>query len=500
MDLSPEKANRVASVMLAIAALVLFFALRHIVAAANLTQGGWIAIVLLAAFVLGVLTFSVFVSFPSKENVALLAVSLTLGLAVSHVVLKAFKRDLIDIVDSKVIKPLSGTSTPIKAEASLPIKAKPANPASIAAAGVSKWTSTRPPDPRPIAEIQGAVKAIGLSFSPFFNPFSLTPLFDFKLLPPPHPLGSPSSKFGGTNSVTMGCSEGDLRDYPIYRKDRYGFNNDDTIFAFKNPNMIVGGSFAMGSCVHQDETIQGVLRRNGYPIFSTGFGGAGAVGALANLKEYGEFYKPKVVLWQFYDPNDIALLTQRELRSRFLLQYLREGFTQNLINRQAELDAFWSRQDAWSKVVANYEKDPKQVAAWEQMLDTNLSQVQALLGNDIKSLRSDEDVLLVYERILALAQKRVAAWGGKIYLVMIPNMDVYSQGAIPRYKRTVASSMAKIGIPVIDVDEAITAAGDPLQFFANRSGWSHFNAEGYRLTSRQIMARLDQDFGPQLPK
>jgi hypothetical protein len=53
--------------------------------------------------------------------------------------------------------------------------------------------------------------------------------------------------------------------------------------------MIVVGSFAMGSCVHQDETIQGVLRRNGYPTISTGIGASGAFAALGVLKEYGEY-------------------------------------------------------------------------------------------------------------------------------------------------------------------------------------------------------------------
>src|SRR5262249_6870129 len=157
-----------------------------------------------------------------------------------------------------------------------------------------------------------------------------------------------------------------------YRKDRYGFNNDDSIYAFKNPLMIVGGSFAMGSCVHQDETIQGVLRRNGYPTISTGIGASGAFAALGVLKEYGEVFKPPVVLWQFGDPNDIILLSQRELRSRSLMRYLSDDFSQDLIHRQAEVDALWVDWWHWVHAQKSFESDPAQQAAWNKLLDDNL--------------------------------------------------------------------------------------------------------------------------------
>jgi hypothetical protein len=126
--------------------------------------------------------------------------------------------------------------------------------------------------------------------------------------------------------------------------------------------------------------------------------------------------------------------------------------------------------------------------------------VQELLGREIKSLTDDDDLLLIFERILAIAKRRVAAWRGRIYVVMIPNQDTYVQATIPKYTRRVVNIMSKLGIAVIDVDQALRATGDPLRFHANPKGWSHFNGEGYRLMARQIMLRLSEDFPPKAAK
>jgi hypothetical protein len=67
---------------------------------------------------------------------------------------------------------------------------------------------------------------------------------------------------------------------------------------------------------------------------------------------------------------------------------------------------------------------------------------------------------------------------------------------VSKYRFPVLSALRRLGISIIDVDQAVRAAGDPLQFFPVRDDWGHFNAKGYRLMARQIMARVDQDFPP----
>ena len=244
--------------------------------------------------------------------------------------------------------------------------------------------------------------------------------------------------------------------------------------------------------MHQEETVAGVLRRNGYPANSAAIGGFDPILELAALKEYGEKQQPKAVLWLYFDGNDISDLAEKGLRSSFLLQYLNDTFSQSLMDRQSEVDAFW-RRETWAAPLREYESSPALKAEWEKKLDDNLPLVRKYLGDDISSLRDDENLIRIFGRVMAIAKRRTEAWGGKLYFVFIANMDDYL-GGIPAYRLRVLNEVRKLGIPVIDTDQAVRAAGDPLQFFPLRNDWGHFNAKGYRLMSRQIMARLDQDF------
>jgi hypothetical protein len=112
------------------------------------------------------------------------------------------------------------------------------------------------------------------------------------------------------------------------------------------------------------------------------------------------------------------------------MRYLRDDFSQDLIHRQAEVDALWVDWRRWVNAQKSFDSDPAQQAAWNKLLDDNLPLVQEALGQDIASLRDDEDLLKIYERVLTIGKRRVAAWDGKVYVFMIPNQDVYTQGAV----------------------------------------------------------------------
>jgi hypothetical protein len=477
--MAPGSMHKLSHVLLGGVFLALLYSILSLLNTVNFGQPALVLMVLAGAFALGVLALSLFVDFKAKPDIAVMSAAIAVSFGAGTFVLHLTGRDLLDILDAKV-QQLSPLQAPPQAENAL-------------TGHMTTWESARSPDKRQPAEIYEVLQKQGYTFSPFFNPHSMMEVIDAKIVPPPYPLGSPSYKYGGKYSITLGCSEGDLRDFPIIRKDRYGFNNDDTVYAYNNPYMLVGGSFFMGSCFHQEDTVQAIMRRNGYPTVSTGFGGSGALAAIAILKEYGETFRPPAVFLQFYDPNDIEVLKNRELRSAFLLQYLRDGFTQHLIDRQPELDALWAKGH-WNAAVNKFYNDPELKASWERKLDINLPLVQELLGHDIKSLTEDDDLLLIFERILETAKRRLAAWGGRIYLVMIPNEGIYTMGTIPKYTRRVMSIMSKLGITVIDVDQALRAAGGPLQFHADPKGWSHLNAGGYLVMARQMMQQVDHDF------
>src|SRR5262249_29542568 len=252
-----------------------------------------------------------------------------------------------------------------------------------------------------------------------------------------------------SNSIGVGCSEGNQREFPIWRTDRYGYNNDDTVFTHSNRILVVGDSYAEGACVHQEESVAGILRRSGYPANNVGAGGFGRLLELATIKEYGERQRPKAVVWLYFDGNDITDL-ERELHSAFLLQYLTDQFSQNLMDRQPEVDAFW-KAGSWSAPFKEFQNSPQLKAEWERKLDENLPLVQARLGNDITSLRDDQNLIRVFGRIVRVAKQRIEGWGGKLYMVIIPHPDGYLHGSVSRSRFEVVNQVRELGLPVIDV-------------------------------------------------
>src|SRR5262245_19679289 len=481
-------ANVSANLLLALVLLVLGYQIFSLLRNVHLLIDPW-TILLCAVVALAVGTLvGLFVQFPRKLEVAFVLAGLVIGNALLHAMFVSLTgRNLASIVEAKVVR-------------SFDLSRRQDQRAAMLAGSSSKddnCVSLQPPATRNANIVIKALQDAGFAEVNGIRPaHPLLPLIGLGKIPPFLPLSSASNALSHVpNSVTFGCNEGDQREFPIWRTDRYGYNNDDSVYAYSNRVLVVGDSYAQGSCVHQEESTAGVLRRNGYPANSTGVGGFGPILALATIKEYGERQRPKAVTWLYFDGNDISDLHEKELRSTFLLQYLRDDFSQNLMDRQADVDAFWKGAN-WAAPLQEFEGSTALKAEWDKKLDENLPLVRTLLGDDVASLRDDENLVRIFSRVVAIAQRRIASWGGKLYFVLVPNMDDYVSGGISKYRFPVINELNRLKVPIVDVDRAVRAAGDPLQFFPVRNDWGHFNARGYQLMARQIMVRLDQDFPP----
>jgi hypothetical protein len=248
----------------------------------------------------------------------------------------------------------------------------------------------------------------------------LLPAIEAGLLPRFLPLSWPA------DAILSGCNEGDQRQYPIFRTDRFGFNNEDWVYLWNREKaMLVGDSFAAGLCVHQEQSVQGVMRRSGLAAFSTGIGGHGPLLSLAALTEYGSALKPRSVFWLYFDGNDIIDLRDRELTSSFLVQYLNDRFTQRLAERQGEVDRYWDgfAEDGWVRLAQIQEQVRGRARGSTPGRQSRHGAARAEPA-DLTSLTADADVLRVFKAILSAAERRVRL-GGDLYFVMIPNQDDY---------------------------------------------------------------------------
>ena len=138
---------------------------------------------------------------------------------------------------------------------------------------------------------------------------------------------------GVSNKTTVATNENGY--YMVYPSDRYGFNNPDSEWDAEQVEwLLTGDSFTEGEAVNPGEDVAGQIRLiTKQPTINVGRGGNGPLIELAELREYAELVKPKKVLWLYFEGNDLKEL-QREKFNPLLMQYMEDGFSQNLINRQ----------------------------------------------------------------------------------------------------------------------------------------------------------------------
>ena len=139
---------------------------------------------------------------------------------------------------------------------------------------------------------------------------------------------------GVSNVYTIFCNENGY--YNNYNSDRFGFNNLDKNWDNRNVNFIIGDSFAHGACVKEDFA-RILIKKLNSKFLNLGMSGNGPLLNQAILQEYLNYKQPVSVFYFHYEGNDIYNLNN-EINNKFLAQYLNINFSQNLINRQNEID------------------------------------------------------------------------------------------------------------------------------------------------------------------
>jgi len=159
-----------------------------------------------------------------------------------------------------------------------------------------------PFDTRTPLEVVIDLEQKGVVAFPFISPYNFTtamPLLNNKEI---FVLG------GISNATTVYCNESGS--YSIYESDEYGFNNPKGIWELDYLDIaVVGDSFAQGACVPPDKNAVALIRAIYPKTLNLGASGNGPLIELATIKEYLGAFKPKVVLWFYYEGNDLWDIT-----------------------------------------------------------------------------------------------------------------------------------------------------------------------------------------------
>jgi hypothetical protein len=311
---------------------------------------------------------------------------------------------------------------------------------------------------------------------------------------------------GISNIVTVMCNENG--NYAIYTSDEHGFHNPSGIWNLDRFDIAaVGDSFTQGACVSSDRNYVAIIQKRYPATLNLGMLGTGPLYQLAALQEYLPRFSPRVVLWFFYEDNDLSDL-KIELKSPLLNRYAKEkDFNQGLLARQAVIDEVlqtYINQEEIAQIkkeeMARQEDDI--VGFYEMLGIVKLGTLREKLGLVYGKARLDEaatptiDVaeLDLFGEILSAAKASVEAWGGTLYFVYLPSWYRYGdpQSSVNENRESVLRLIEGLNIPIIDLHPAFQAHGDPLSLFPFRR-FGHYNEAGHRLVAKEVLKTISLD-------
>ena len=287
---------------------------------------------------------------------------------------------------------------------------------------------------------------------------------------------------GKSKATTVFCNENGA--WANYKSDRYGYNNNDSVYDLESPTIIlIGDSFVHGACVPQEKTIAGALREKGFKAISLGIGGQGPLLELASLVEYGQFLKPKAIVWFYFNQNDMIELNIEALYP-ILLKYLENDFSQNLIKRQGFIDSFWRKFNEQRIFEAKVIK-VKNFLTFSQVRDKLKLSVQSIKNTSTKdkAVNSNNQNILL-EQVLKKAKVLTEKIGGTFYLVNLDalvstsNKNKNPKLIYENYNKLNQLAI-KLQIPIINMN--LGSLDDPSKLFSLNAIGNHFNENGYRL-------------------
>lgn len=305
---------------------------------------------------------------------------------------------------------------------------------------------------------------------------------------------------GMSLTTTVFCNESG--EYIVYESDEYGFHNPRGIWDRRPAELLaLGDSYAHGVCVPSEKGFVAVIRAQHPNTVNLGVNSHGPLTSLATLKEYGPILKPKLVLWFYYEGNDLRDLDGWEKNSPLLMKYVSSSFSQHLFDRQPEIDrvlkeyldaamakatapvAFESivkLQHLRQAVQSFYERRPV-----EQGLPAEL--LEHLRHRGAPAAAAD---LHLFERILAEAQATADAWNGRLVFVYLPTWERYRIPELASQDRDRVLSIARrLDLHVVDMHPVFAAHPDPLSLFPFRR-YAHYNEDGHRLVGEEVLKHL----------
>lgn len=356
-------------------------------------------------------------------------------------------------------------------------------------------------DERDMSDFIEDARAEGKQIVPAFSPAVI--LNDFlreepadRVVPTIFPLS------GVANAPTAGFNESGYR--RVYESDRFGFNNPDAIYSEPIDVALIGDSYTAGITVYSDEEIAAHLRRASYNALNLGSNANGPLIELATLVEYAQVHQPPIVVWIFYEGNDLFDLG-RERQHPTLMSYLEQpSYQQDLRNRQSAVDGLVKQKIAQLEAEKKAEKAAANDSAGRKVVERlMLTRVRGAIAAWLnpqaaaKIYADSDENLALFAAVLERADSIVSSWDGELYFVYLPVYERFSSNRTTLEKlntrqQMVLEQVKALGIPSIDIAARFEQEDDPLALFPF-GFFGHYDADGYKVVADEIMQVLPDE-------
>lgn len=256
------------------------------------------------------------------------------------------------------------------------------------------------------------------------------------------------------------------------------------------------------SCHSYEDGVAGQFKKileesntNLLPI-TLSYGNNGPLMQLGNLIEYNDQLSPKIVLWVYYDGNDISDLN-RELKTEILTKYLFvDSFSQNLAFKQEIID----RELKSRFLDKDYIKVTSDVGNYSVKDFFELTKLRDEISYAINfkfqdTKKNEEENFDNFKKIILKAKKIVDVRNSDFYFVYLPSrwdIDDLSDIDDKNYLKII-NFLKTENIKLIDFNNLLKSHPDPKSLIPFRTH-GHFNKIGVTFFVNHILSKIEKNY------
>lgn len=299
---------------------------------------------------------------------------------------------------------------------------------------------------------------------------------------------------GGVSKKDIKFTNQENLSFSYRMNDRYGFNNEDSIWDKKKINSVfIGDSFTYGADVNYNENFVEIYKKSTGSGLNLGCGGNGPLLELATFEEYVKNLKinPKYLFWVYYSGNDLGKDIENEKKS-FYRNYLENNFTQNLSLEQNQIDQiikeheekFDSNNVEKIKISNNTNKIKINKNFLFKYTNTfKFYNIRSRLGFSKSYTKENFET---FKYIIKNVNSDMNSWDGKLIFIFIPSQSRYSNLTSYYeeffYDLPIKEFLNKNNIKYLDLNDKFKEHPDPKIFYNG-----HLNVKGNQILSNYII-------------